>query len=50
MQPLWDNLSYIKNQYNQKDKEYKKIDELVETEKLHITPLAYIRGRSLSNM
>jgi PhoH-like ATPase len=50
MQPLWDNLSYIKNQYNQKDKEYKKIDELVETEKLHIVPLAYIRGRSLSNV
>jgi PhoH-like ATPase len=50
MQPLWDNLSYIKNQYTQKDKEYKKVDELVESEKLHIVPLAYIRGRSLSNV
>lgn len=50
MQPLWDNLSYIKNLYAQKDKEYKKIEELVNNDKLHITPLAYIRGRSLSNV
>jgi PhoH-like ATPase len=50
MQPLWDNLSFIKNQYSEKDKEYKKLDELVEQEKLHILPLAYIRGRSLSNI
>ncbi len=50
MQPLWDNLSFIKNQYGEKDKEYKKIEELVEQEKLHIVPLAYIRGRSLSNI
>lgn len=50
MQPLWDNLSYIKNLYAQKDKEYKKIEELVHNDKLHITPLAYIRGRSLSNV
>lgn len=50
MQPLWDNLSFIKNQYSDKDKEFKKIDELVEQEKLHIVPLAYIRGRSISNV
>ena len=50
MQPLWDNLSFIKNQYAEKDKEYKKIEELVEQEKLHIVPLAYIRGRSISNI
>ena len=50
MQPLWDNLSFIKNQYSEKDKEYKKIEELVEQEKLHIVPLAYIRGRSISNI
>jgi PhoH-like ATPase len=50
MQPLWDNLSFIKNQYSEKDKEFKKIDELVEQEKLHIVPLAYIRGRSISNV
>lgn len=50
MQPLWDNLSFIKNQYQQKDKEYKKIEEMVENEKLNIIPLAYIRGRSFSNI
>ena len=50
MQPLWDNLSFIKNQYGEKDKEYKKIEEMVEQEKLHIVPLAYIRGRSLSSI
>jgi len=50
MQPLWDNLSFIKNQYSEKDKEYKKIDELIEQDKLHIVPLAYIRGRSISNI
>ena len=47
MQPLWDNLGIIKNQFDEKEREYKKVDELVETEKLHIVPLAYIRGRSL---
>ena len=50
MQPLWDNLGIIKNQFGEKEREYKKVDELVETEKLHIVPLAYIRGRSLSNV
>ncbi|HSN85643.1 MAG TPA: PhoH family protein [Thermoanaerobaculia bacterium] len=50
MQPLWDNLGVIKNQFAEGDREYKKVDELVETEKLHIVPLAYIRGRSLSNV
>ena len=32
------------------DKEYQKISDMVDNEKLHITPLAYIRGRSLSNI
>jgi PhoH-like ATPase len=50
MQPLWDNLSIIKNQYGEKEREYRKVEELVETEKLHIVPLAYIRGRSFSNV
>jgi PhoH-like ATPase len=50
MQPLWDNLGIIKNQYGERDREYRKVDELVETEKLHIVPLAYIRGRSLANV
>ena len=50
MEPLWDNLKFIQNQYNESDKEYSKITEMVAQEKLVITPLAYIRGRSLSNI
>jgi PhoH-like ATPase len=50
MEPLWDNLKLIQSQYKETDKEYQKITEMVEKEKLHITPLAYIRGRSLSNI
>lgn len=50
MQPLWDNLKFIKNQFKEQDKEYKQIDEMVTSEKLLVTPLAYIRGRSLSNV
>ncbi len=50
MEPLWDNLKYIQNQWTEKDKEHSKITELVENEKLVVTPLAYIRGRSLSNI
>ena len=50
MQPLWDNLSFIKNQFKENSKQHKKVDEMVQTEKLRIVPLAYIRGRSLSNV
>ena len=50
MEPLWDNLKYIQSQYRETDKEFQKITDMVENEKLHITPLAYIRGRSLSNI
>ncbi len=50
MEPLWDNLKFIQNQYSESDKEYKKISDALETEKLVITPLAYIRGRSISNV
>ncbi len=50
MQPLWDNLKFIKNQFSEKDKEYKQIEDMVNQEKLLVTPLAYIRGRSLSNV
>ncbi|MEQ8476031.1 PhoH family protein [Fulvivirga sp.] len=50
MEPLWDNLKFIQNQYHESDKEYSKITEMVNLEKLVITPLAYIRGRSLSNI
>ena len=50
MEPLWDNLKFIQNQWKETDKEYQKITDMVNTEKLMVTPLAYIRGRSLSNI
>jgi PhoH-like ATPase len=50
MEPLWDNLKFIQNQFHETDREYAKLNEMVNQEKLVITPLAYIRGRSLSNI
>lgn len=50
MEPLWDNLKYIRSQFNEKDKEHKQLNEMVENQKLVVCPLAYIRGRSLSNV
>ncbi|MBS3914222.1 MAG: PhoH family protein [Bacteroidetes bacterium] len=50
MEPLWDNLKFIQNQYSENAKESQRIKEMVENEKLLVTPLAYIRGRSLSNI
>lgn len=50
MEPLYDNLKFIQSQYSEKDKEYKSITESLESEKLVIQPLAYIRGRSISNV
>lgn len=49
MQPLFDNLSVIKHTFNPRSNEYQLIEEMVKEERLNITPLAYIRGRSLSN-
>ena len=50
MEPLWDTLKVIQNQYSENSKEYQKVKELVDNEKLMVTPLAYIRGRSLANI
>ncbi|MCX7727998.1 MAG: PhoH family protein [Bacteroidia bacterium] len=50
MEPLWDNLKFIKSLYSEKDKEFKQINEMIENEKLLVSALAYIRGRSLSNI
>ena len=47
MQPLFDNLSVIRHQFKSNDKRSIKINELLEQNKLLITPLTYIRGRSL---
>ncbi len=50
MEPIWDNLKLIQSQWKETDKEYAKITEMINNEKLMVTPLAYIRGRSLSNI
>lgn len=50
MEPVWDNLKFIQNQYKETERTYKKIKTMVESDKLVITPLAFIRGRSLSNI
>lgn len=50
MQPLFDNLSVIKHQFNEQDDRYLKINEMMGSEKLVISPLAYIRGRSFQNV
>lgn len=50
MAPIWDNLKYIKEQNSTDEKVQAKIDELVENGKIAVTPLAFIRGRSLSKI
>ncbi len=50
MQPLYDNLKFIQNQHGEHDKEFQNITAAIESEKLLIQPLAYIRGRSISNV
>jgi PhoH-like ATPase len=47
MQPLFDNLSVIRNQFREKDGQSREIQEMLENEQLVITPLSYIRGRSI---
>ena len=47
LQPLMDNLNVIKAVYRPSSREYQHIEGLLKDEKLLITPLAYIRGRSL---
>ena len=37
MEPLWDNLKFIQNQYNESDKEFSRITEMIQNEKLVIT-------------
>jgi PhoH-like ATPase len=50
MQPLFDNLAVIKNQFDEDSPDYRRIAEMVASEKLLIMALAYIRGRSLSKV
>jgi PhoH-like ATPase len=50
MMPLWDNLEFIKSQFTENEKRYKQIMIMLKEKKIEITPLAFIRGRSLSNV
>jgi PhoH-like ATPase len=50
MEPLWDNLKFIQNQFDEHEKDFKTINEMLTKDVLNIMPLAYIRGRSLSNI
>lgn len=47
MQPLYDNLSVIQNQFSEDEPSHQRISGLLEANKLVIAPLSYIRGRSL---
>ncbi len=47
MQPLYDNLGVIQNQFESSDAGNRQITQLLDEKKLVIAPLAYIRGRSL---
>ncbi len=49
MEPLFDNLAVIRHKYKATSKEAHHIEDMQKAGKLLITPLAYIRGRSLSN-
>jgi PhoH-like ATPase len=46
-QPLFDNLGVIQNQFSESDPRHLRIKELMAAEKLMISPLSYLRGRSL---
>ncbi|HRW94816.1 MAG TPA: PhoH family protein [Bacteroidales bacterium] len=50
MLPLMDNLSVIKGSVKENSRDHLRIEEMLKTEKLLISPLAYIRGRSLSKV
>ena len=50
MQPLWDNLKVIQDQFPETDKNFQLINSMIKDEKLVIEPLSYIRGRSLQRI
>ncbi|MGM0787697.1 MAG: PhoH family protein [Thermodesulfobacteriota bacterium] len=47
MQPLYDNLSVIQNQFSENETSHQQISQMLDANKLVIAPLSYIRGRSL---
>lgn len=50
MQPLWDNIKVIQDQFSESDKQYQQISQMTKENKLVIEPLSYIRGRSLQRV
>ena len=50
VQPLMDNLDVIRNCFKPGSRQALKIDSMLKDEKLLISPLAYIRGRSLGRV
>ncbi len=50
MQPLFDNLTVIRQAFHNQGAEVNKIEQMLKDERLLISPLAYIRGRSLPNV
>jgi len=50
MQPLWDNLKVIQDQFLETEKQHQQITQMVKDQKLVIEPLSYIRGRSLQRI
>ena len=50
MKPLFDNLDVIKHNLKPTDNRIQIIKRILDEEKLFITPLSYIRGRSLQNI
>ncbi|MFA7361619.1 MAG: PhoH family protein [Candidatus Kapaibacterium sp.] len=50
MQPLWDNLKVIQDQYPDTDRNHQAISTMLKEDKLLVEPLSYIRGRSLQRI
>ncbi len=50
IQPLMDNLNVIRQQFSPSSRQALKIEAMLKEEKLLISPLAYIRGRSLGKV
>ena len=50
MQPLYDNLAVIRHQFEPESLDNRRIDRMIDSDKLTISPLAYIRGRSLDKI
>jgi PhoH-like ATPase len=49
MQPLWDNLKFIKSQFSENERKKVVLEEMEKNGQLSIIALAFIRGRTLAN-